>query len=318
VGRTELLLSSADGDAIPVTVWYPASGRGGGARLDAPLAAAGPAPVILYAPGWYGTRTQSSNQVENLASHGFVVIACDDVASDAATDPDHGASFDFTSDAATEQSIERAHRHVERQAALLQDIFAALAADSAGQFSGRLNLDRIAVLGYSIGGAAGVQLASRDARVVAVFNVDGGLFGPAADLPAREAYFLMSSSEAFLPHSDLTSPEPAKRNNAIITARDNERQARRAHRANGYWAAIDSANHADLSDALFAPTRRNLLRSPFERRGVSAALRAYQVAFFRAALLGEDARLLSGRPPNQYVRWVTPTSAASGAASAHR
>lgn len=319
VGRTELALTGADGQAIPVTLWYPISGRRGGAAVaDAPLAAPAGAPLILSAPGWHGTRVQSRTQLENLASHGFVVAACDDLASNAATDPDRGASFDFSSDAATQLSIERAGRHVERQAALLGDILRALATREAGQFAGRIDLERVGVLGYSAGGAAGVQFASMDARVVAVFNLDGGLFGPAADEPGRAAYFLVSSREAFLPAADLTSPNPATRNNAIVTARDNARQAQRTNRPGSYWAAIDRADHADLSDRLFTLTRRTVLRPPFERRGIGAALRAYQAAFFRSALLGEQAPLLSGPPYNQYVRWVTATSEAPGAASAQR
>ena len=319
VGRTDLALTTADGRIIPITVWYPASGRrGSGAIADAPFETGSPAPLLLYAPGWFGTRTQSAAQAANLASHGFVVAACDDIASDAASDPDHGAGFDFSSEAATERSIERAGRHVERQAALLRDVLDALAGPDARQFSGRLNLDHVGVLGYSIGGAAGVQLASVDQRVAAVFNLDGGLFGAAADAQVGAAYFVVSSKEAFPPASELRSPEPARRNNAIVIARDNERQARMASGPNSYWAAIDSADHADLSDALFTLTRRNALRSPLERFGVSAAIRAYQVAFFRKILLGEDQPLLSGRPLNQYVRWITRASATPEAASAHR
>ena len=319
VGRTDLALTAANGGAIPVTVWYPTSGRRGvGAIADAPFETAAPAAVLLYSPGWFGTRTQSATQVANLASHGFVVVACDDLASDPVADPDHGASFDFSSEAATELSIGRAGRHVERQARRLKDILDALAGPDAGLFSGRLNLYRIGVLGYSIGGAAGVQLASMDGRVAAVFNLDGGLFGAAADAPGSAAYFVVSSKEAFLPASDLTSPAPATRNNAIVTARDNERQALMASRPNSYWAAIDSADHADLSDALFTLTRRSVFRSPFERFGVSAALRAYQVAFFRKSLLGEDPPLLRGPRLNQYVRWITRASETPGRASAHR
>ena len=106
--------------------------------------------------------------------------------------------------------------------------------------------------------------------------------------------------------------------NAIVTARDNARQARMAIRPGSYWAAIDKADHADLSDRLFAATRRSVLRSPFERHGISTLLRAYQEAFFRRTLLEERAPLLDAPPFNQYARWVTMTSEAPGAASAQR
>ncbi len=99
VSNMEVVLRDLGGRSLPVTVWYP-----GGVRE--------PAPVILYSPGWAGTRTQSSIQIENLASHGFVAVGCDDIASDPALDPDRGVSLDLGSDAALKATIERGGRHV--------------------------------------------------------------------------------------------------------------------------------------------------------------------------------------------------------------
>ena len=39
-------------------------------------------------------------------------------------------------------------------------------------------LDRVGVLGMSIGGPSGLAAASKDPHIVAVYNLDGGLFGP--------------------------------------------------------------------------------------------------------------------------------------------
>jgi predicted dienelactone hydrolase len=90
VGRSEVMLKDAQGRAIPVTVWYPAAGPKPGIEPveNAPLDARTPAPVVLYSPGWSAARTQSSIQAANLASHGFVVVGCDDYARDPAADPD--------------------------------------------------------------------------------------------------------------------------------------------------------------------------------------------------------------------------------------
>ena len=45
---------------------------------DAAVATVGaPFPVLLFNPAWAGHRTQNTYQVEDLASHGFIVVGVD-------------------------------------------------------------------------------------------------------------------------------------------------------------------------------------------------------------------------------------------------
>src|SRR5271170_7448434 len=46
-------------------------------RLNAPVLAGGVFPVLLFNPGWNGRRTQNTYLVEDLASHGYVVVGID-------------------------------------------------------------------------------------------------------------------------------------------------------------------------------------------------------------------------------------------------
>ncbi len=298
VGRMELTLNDAQGRPLAITVWYPA-----------PRDARTPAPLILYAPGWGGVRTSSSLQTANLASHGFVVVACDDFASDPALDPERGVFLELATDAATAGTIERAGRHVVTQAQRLLDVLRALEAGRAPLLAGRIDLKRVGVVGHSIGGSSGLVAAAMDPRIVAVFNLDGGLFGPAADDIVPPAYFLLSSIEAFPLDSELASPDAYTRNYALISALDLPRNRRRMERPGGYWAQLPRAEHADLADALFTPSRRLMFRTNVERRAMNAAIEAFEVAFFRGALLGDPAPLsrLAGRS-DQTVRWISPAS----------
>ena len=299
VGRMELTLNDAQGRPLAITVWYPA-----------PLDARTPAPLILYAPGWGGVRTSSSLQTANLASHGFVVVACDDFASDPALDPERGVFLELATDAQTAGTIERAGRHVVTQAQRLLDVLRALEAGQAPLLAGRIDLKRAGVLGHSIGGSSGLVAAAMDPRIVAVFNLDGGLFGPAANDIVPPHYFLLSSIEAFPPDSELASPDAYTRNYALISAMDLPRNRRRMERQGGYWAQLPRAEHADLADALFAPSRRLMFRTNFERRAMNGAIEAFETAFFRSALRGDPAPLLglAGRS-DQTVRWISPTQA---------
>lgn len=303
VGRMELTLEDSRGQPIAVTVWYPA-----------PLDARAPAPLILHSPGWGGLRMHSSIQTANLASHGFVVVGCDDIASDPALDPDKGVFLELATDAATAGTIERAGRHAVLQGGRLLEILRALEAGQAPLLAGRVDLKRIGVLGYSIGGTAGLAAASVDPRIVAVFNLDGGIFGPATTDIVPPAYFILSSLEAFPPESELSSPDPFIRNYALISAMDLPHHRRRMERPGGYWVQLPRAEHGDLADALFAPSRRKMFRTNFERSAMNGAIEAFETAFFRSALRGEPHQLLAlaGRS-DRTVRWISPTSPAAGA-----
>lgn len=315
VGRIDLDLRDSQGRTISTTVWYPAMGPGGGAKPvdNSAIDAARRAPLILYAPGWGGSRLQSSIQTTNLASYGFVVVACDDHAGG------RGADLDLSSDAAMAATVERAGRSVVAQADRLLDILRALEAGQSSLLAGRIDLARVGVLGYSLGGAAGLQAALRDARIVGVFNVDGGLFGPPASQIGSEAYFLLSSREAFPSESELASADPFTRNYALISAQDLPRNARRMERPDNFWAAVDRADHGDLSDQLFDFSRRKLFRTNFERQAMNAGIEALEVAFFRAVLLGEPRPLGDLRSRNgQGVRWISSTSLPPGTARAQQ
>jgi len=310
VGRLEVTLKGSRGETLPITVWYP---------IASPLDARTPTPLILYSPGWGGVRTQNSIQTQNLASHGFVVVGCDDLASDPATDPDHGVVMDLASDAATAATLERFGRHVVGQAGRLLDILGALEAGQVPLLAGRVDLQRVGVLGNSIGGGSGLQAALTDPRITAVFNLDGALVGPPAARIGTEAYFLLSSIEAFPSDEELASPDPFVRRYSQISAMDIPGNRRRMERPGSYWVQLPKVQHIDLTDALYARSRRTMFRTNAQRRAVNTAIQAFEVAFFRSALLGEHAPLLGllGRN-DQTVRWISPTSPPPGTASARQ
>lgn len=311
VGRIDVDLRDAQGRPVSTTVWYPATGSRAGTQPveNAPIDAGRRAPLILYSPGWGGSRLQSSIQTANLASHGFVVVACDDHGDG------RGAGLELSSDAAMAATIERAGQQVAAQANRLLDVLRALEAGQSSLLRGRIDFARVGVLGYSLGGAAGLQAALLEPRIVGVFSVDGGLFGPPATQIGSAAYFLLSSREAFPSDAELASTDPFTRNYALISAQDLPRNARRMERPDNFWAAVDRTDHGDLSDQLFVFSRHKLLRTNAERQSINAAIETLEVAFFRAVLLGEPGPLhdLRGRD-GKSIRWINATSQPPGTA----
>lgn len=306
VVRSEATIRTSSGTPLAITIWQPRDLKGS-------------TPLVLYSPGWGGTRTQSQVQAGNLASHSFVVVGCDDIANDPATDPDRGVSLELQSDAETAASIARAGRHAVIQGGRLLDMLEALQAGQVPALAGRLDFARVGVLGYSIGGTSGLAAAAKDPRIVAVFNIDGGLFGPAADEIAPEAYFLLSSEEAFPSEADLASSVAFTRNYAKISALDIPRNKRRMEKPQSYWAQLPAASHGDLADGLFARPHDFFTRTNFERSAMNRAIERLEVAFFRSTLRGDSGplRSLIGRS-DQTVRWISPTSPPTGAANARQ
>lgn len=69
------------------------------------------------------------------------------------------------------------------------------AADPAGRFTGRINLDAVGVLGHSFGGASAAQFCSLDARCKAGADLDGYPYGDVVQVGLRQPFmFLWSES----------------------------------------------------------------------------------------------------------------------------
>lgn len=160
-------------DALPVTVWYPASSASNSAekvsyryelKMGDPLGtvslatydgqvvrdaefdlSSGPYPLVILSPGFSFGASTYAWLAEHLASYGFVVIA-----------PEHQEHLDPANEL-WRSAIERP-----------QDILSVLAyadeqAAGGGVFDGLINAERVAVIGHSYGGytslaAAGAQI----------------------------------------------------------------------------------------------------------------------------------------------------------------
>jgi predicted dienelactone hydrolase len=67
------------------------------------------------------------------------------------------------------------------------------AADPAGRFTGRINLDAVGVLGHSFGGASAAQFCSLDARCKAGADLDGYLYGDVAQVGLHQPFMFLWS-----------------------------------------------------------------------------------------------------------------------------
>jgi predicted dienelactone hydrolase len=155
-----------------------------GHTLAAPPIVPGTAryPVLILSPGYGTNAIQYTGLVEELVSHGYVVATVDHpFQSRAIAYPDGRIVTVIPSSSlpsADPQARELDYQaQIEVLAADLRFVLDQLTRLNAGetesQFAGRLDLERVAVVGHSIGGIAGAKTALADTRFKAVVNLDG-------------------------------------------------------------------------------------------------------------------------------------------------
>ena len=182
-------------------------------------------PVLLYLPGWDGSQGENTVLVQDLASRGFIVAAigyddpaCAGVDGSASNPPATG--IDLSSQAAFEHTFGVAHQKIERVAEAASHVIDALETldriDPANRFRGRLELSRIGVVGYSLGGAIAMQLCWRDDRLKAAVNIDGWVFDAAPGGWIEQPLMFISDDTPPPNSTDLSSPDPSGRYTAIL------------------------------------------------------------------------------------------------------
>ncbi|WP_206244412.1 alpha/beta hydrolase [Novosphingobium terrae] len=219
-----------------------------------PEGVTGPRPLILYAPGWGDRAEIGSRQLSDLASHGYVAVAFDDLSHDpprsgeSPTDAAlRHARFDEATPQAYAASFALAGRRVQKAAEKGSAILDAVLASP--EFGAQIDPARIGFLGFSWGGATGVEQAIADPRIKAVVNLDGWLFGEASHKVLARPYLLFYIDDDFPPDGWLRSSDPAQRALAQGCAADRAIHQPYRGRADFVWLRAGHVSHEELSGA---------------------------------------------------------------------
>jgi predicted dienelactone hydrolase len=166
------------------SIWSALSQREGTIRAhaleDAPLAVTEIAyPVVIFEPGLGSAPPDYTVLAEDLASRGFVVVGIFPTFSTDVAFPD-GRVIPSTLAArepADDAGIAKLTILWSDDVIFAMNQLAALDADPASPFHGRLKLERLGVFGHSLGGAAALDACHRDLRCRATIDLDGTPFG---------------------------------------------------------------------------------------------------------------------------------------------
>ncbi|WP_165423352.1 alpha/beta hydrolase family protein [Ktedonosporobacter rubrisoli] len=156
-------------------------------------------PVVLFSHGGGTTMEVHTSQCEDLASHGYIVVAIDHTYISAGSIfPDRivsarQATTQFNSpDPADiiDQIMVEDDRFVMDELAEMNE------GKIASIFMGRLDLQHIGVIGHSLGGAVAYNLAINDRRVKAAINLDGSVYvTPKAGLKNVAPFLMLANDE---------------------------------------------------------------------------------------------------------------------------
>jgi hypothetical protein len=271
-------------------------------------------PVLIFSHGSLGMPSLNTVLLEELASHGFLVVSISHTdylpflenpdGSIQAFDPD-GPDLRAKMKENNDPDVQRAARQLRRSRTpadrerWLRDFLArnpenqkslrrwvgeisltidALAKmnQSGEAWAGRLDLDRIGVLGVSFGGAASVEACRIDARCRAALSLDCPQFGDLIDKDMSQPVLFMASEQ----NQGL--------NDLFLQIKRNPM----------YLLTLSGTTHQNFSDlSIWGPLFRWQMLGRIDGRKSLAIQNAYVLAFFEKYLKAADNGLLDADPP---------------------
>ena len=150
--------------------------------------AAGPLPIVLLSPGQGLTRTLYSGLSAELASHGYFVVVLDHPGDGQLVEYPDGHTVP-QEDASEDARV--AVRVADAQAVL--DHLQILNVDAAGPYHDALDLEHVAFVGHSLGGATAAEAMRVDNRFDAGIDLDGTLYGDVITTGLDRPFLLVSS-----------------------------------------------------------------------------------------------------------------------------
>ena len=255
---------------------------------------AGSYPVVIYSHGWTGFRAIAINQMEALASHGYVVVAADHSYGSIVTRFPDGEVVGFDPAALPDEEVVGAEEY-DRLASNLVAVFTedlvgiveAIAMGASGPFASlapHIDVGRLGVFGHSAGGGAAVRFCLVDERCRAVLGMDAWV----EPVPDR-----VIATEATMPMLFMRSDGWRATPNDGRLRGLAERSA-----AVAYWIGIEGAGHNDfVVTPLFSPLATRLgLRGPIATGRIIPIIERFLLGFFDSALLGAGPAAVEQNP----------------------
>jgi len=280
---------------------------------NAPLASSPTkCPVLLYSPGYTNHRRCATDQEEELASWGYIVVGLDGIDCYASVFPDGRIAYgQWVAQTAAQWKVAADGRMRDMQ--FVMDELGRLNA-SDPRLSGRLDLDHIGAFGWSVGGATVAQLCLYEPRCKAGVSLDGDILDPnLLTQPLKAPYLHLRASNALDPDPGPYYPDGSPDPRFLMY---------NAQVADAYWLKLGSSVHGTFGDQNLIADSTSLatvygvpLSGQFlPPARASQIIRAHLLSFFSKFLKGEDDHLLDGPSPAypEIVQFLSTSNQPSG------
>ena len=261
-------------------------------------------PVIFFSHGLGRVAAHYTTFLENLASHGYVVVGVDSPFFSSALKMPDGRIIQNKSQrnqrrgAREEEAVIQAHDLIF----VLNELERLNKTETEIGLAGRFDLRRIGVFGHSRGGFTAPHACLLDGRFRACLNLDGYPLTPAVMANGiRQPYMHIEELAPWLPpptEEELTTANQT-REEANKEAREavQQREKTFSKMSSGmYLVTVKGAMHNSFSDMPFiAPERYGNIELNAER--ALAITNAYILAFFDRYLRGRRQSLLKASDP---------------------
>src|SRR5215470_5473133 len=267
-------------------------------------------PVLIFSPGGGMVREVYAAQLEDLASHGYVVAAISHAYDAIVTlfpDRRHIAYSDkrwpTTPSVEGEANLNQLEWHANDIRFVLDELTRAnLAPSSTLPFAGHLDLRHVGAFGHSFGGIAAAHACQLDRRFKACLNEDGVVAKRPLFLDDRgwamdQAFMLILHDPPTRPLTDeqvAQTKMPRQRVEALVRRVDADQEAALRNTGRGSYRVrlrSEKVTHMDFSDL---PLLGAHDRSDVEKRAaILVTVKSYVLAFFDHYVRGLNSELLN-------------------------
>lgn len=268
------------------------------AVADTPVAKGGGRfPLLVFSHGRAGYRQHNSALIEHLVSHGYVVAAIDHPHAASGVRLPDGRIIALDPRMSDRAFVERHIPVLASDVSMALDELARL--DAQGPFARRLDLERVGVMGVSLGGETTALACLRDPRPRACMIIDVWI----PDAVLAEGL----DQPTLLLTRDLATMRAEGWREADAIETDSEMRALfQRLQGGGYLVRAPGLYHLDFADtALMSPVTGILgLTGPGDPARARRIVNDFALAFFDRHLKGAAAPLLddsSGRYPDALV-----------------
>ncbi len=291
------------------------------AAPSVPMASDKPSyPVLIFLEGLNGFRQMNTFQVEELASHGYIVVALDQpYAAASVVFPDGHQITGWTKDQMqplSQQSISPVEKapilngqtlkngiipYFAQDVSFTLDQLSALdKTDPNDILTGRLDLQRVGVFGISLGAMVAGEASHRDPRIKASLMMDAAMPADVVQAGLRQPSMWITRDAGTM---RLERQRSGGWSEADIALTLNSMRAvfNMSLPGEGYYVQVPGMFHINFTDApLWSPLESVLgLVGPIDAQRGFDIVNAYSLAFFDRHLKGSPAPLLDG-PAKQY------------------